>query len=367
MRILSHERGLLYRGDLYKSLLMPGTHWVPPFCRVETYRVDKAFSPQSTPLEILLEDAALAGQAEVINVPDNHIAIHREDGNVKDVLLPGKHCFWKGYTRREFIQADLSEPEGTAALDRSILAHSALAGYIAAAAVEPHQKGLLVIDRAFVRILEPGTYYFWKGPRRAEILAMDMRQQQFEITGQEIMSRDKVPLRLNFFCQYRITDVMKAGFKIQDYDRQFHVILQLALREYIGSLLFDDIMDKKESIGPFVAQSLKPQADAFGIELGHSGIKDIILPGEIREIMNQVLVAEKKAQANVIMRREETASTRSLLNTAKLMEENKVLMRLKEFEYIERISEKINQITLSGGNQIIDQLGQLFIPGSGEK
>jgi regulator of protease activity HflC (stomatin/prohibitin superfamily) len=67
-------------------------------------------------------------------------------------------------------------------------------------------------------------------------------------------------------------------------------------------------------------------------------------------------------QANVIMRREETASTRSLLNTAKLMEENEILSRLKEFEYIERISEKINQITVAGGTQILDQLRQLFVP-----
>jgi hypothetical protein len=79
--------------------------------------------------------------------------------------------------------------------------------------------------------------------------------------------------------------------------------------------------------------------------------------------MNQVIIAEKQAQANVIMRREETASTRSLLNTAKLMEENAVLFRLKEFEYIEKIAEKINQITLSSGNgQIIEQLRELFVP-----
>lgn len=65
------------------------------------------------------------------------------------------------------------------------------------------------------------------------------------------------------------------------------------------------------------------------------------------------------------MRREETASTRSLLNTAKLMEENEVLSCLKEFDYIERISEKISQVTLAGGTQIIDQLRQFFVPDGG--
>ena len=84
------------------------------------------------------------------------------------------------------------------------------------------------------------------------------------------------------------------------------------------------------------------------VEVNDFGIRDIILPGDVKEIMNQVLIAEKKAQANIIMRREETASTRSLLNTAKLMEENAMLWKLKEMEYVEKIADKISNISVSG-------------------
>ena len=92
-----------------------------------------------------------------------------------------------------------------------------------------------------------------------------------------------------------------------------------------------------------------------------AGIRDVILPGDMKEIMNQVLVAEKKAQANSIMRREETASTRSLLNTAKLMEENEMLWKLKEMEYVEKIADKIGEITISGSGNIIGQLKEIFV------
>ena len=92
------------------------------------------------------------------------------------------------------------------------------------------------------------------------------------------------------------------------------------------------------------------------VEIKDAGVKDIILPGEIREIMNTVLVAEKRAQANVISRREEVASTRSLLNTAKLMEENQTLYKLKELEYVERICENIGSITLAGSGDLLSQL-----------
>ena len=80
-----------------------------------------------------------------------------------------------------------------------------------------------------------------------------------------------------------------------------------------------------------------------------TGIKDIILPGEVRELMNRVIEAEKTAQANVIKRREETAATRSLLNTAKLMEDNPTLLRLKELEALEKVSEKVGNVVVANG------------------
>jgi regulator of protease activity HflC (stomatin/prohibitin superfamily) len=140
------------------------------------------------------------------------------------------------------------------------------------------------------------------------------------------------------------------------------VLLQLALREFIGSMTLDELLEKKENISAYVLEAVTEKANALGVIVKSAGIRDIILPGEMKDIINQVLVAEKKAQANTIMRREETASTRSLLNTAKLMEDNAMLFKLKEMEYVEKIAEKINNISLSGGSQLVDQLKQIFVP-----
>ena len=95
-----------------------------------------------------------------------------------------------------------------------------------------------------------------------------------------------------------------------------------------------------------------------------AGIRDIILPGEIREIMNSVLIAEKRAQANVITRREEVASTRSLLNTAKLMDENRTLYKLKELEYLERICENVGNISVNGNADLLSQLNTIMRGGN---
>ena len=127
----------------------------------------------------------------------------------------------------------------------------------------------------------------------------------------------------------------------------------------MGKLTLDELLNQKEEIGRKLEEKMKEIQSQYPVEIGAVGIKDIILPGEIRAIMNTVLVAEKQAQANVITRREEVASTRSLLNTARLMEENQILYRLKEMEYLERICEKAGSISLSGTAGILEQLAAL--------
>ena len=111
-----------------------------------------------------------------------------------------------------------------------------------------------------------------------------------------------------------------------------------------------------------VAEAVRAEMAGIGVRVGAIALKDIVLPGDMREILNQVVSAEKQAQANLIRRREETAATRSLLNTAKLMEDNPLLVRLKELETLEKVSEKVEKITVLGGfdgllNQVLTLRG----------
>ena len=134
----------------------------------------------------------------------------------------------------------------------------------------------------------------------------------------------------------------------------------MALRDYVGRYRLDQLLENKDELSGFVTERLKERAVSLYVEIVDAGIKDVILPGEIRDIMNTVLTAEKKAQANVILRREEVASTRSLLNTARLMEENATLYKLKELEYLERICENVGSIQLNGSGDILSQLAELL-------
>jgi len=226
--------------------------------------------------------------------------------------------------------------------------------------VAQYQKARLYFDRRLVRILDAGTYYFWKTSIRTDADLVDTRLTQMEITGQEIMTQDKVSLRINFVCNYRITDCVKILTEIDDYEEQLHVAAQLALRDFVGRQRLDDILASKDEMSKYVFERLRAKQSELFVEITDAGVKDIILPGEIRDIMNTVLTAEKRAQANVITRREEVASTRSLLNTARLMDENKTLYKLKELEHIEHICENVGSINLNGNSDVLSQLMSLM-------
>jgi len=223
-----------------------------------------------------------------------------------------------------------------------------------------NEKGLLFVDGQFQEILNAGEYRYWKNDIKVQIILVDVRQQAMDMNGQEILTKDKVQLRINFNLVYQIQDLLKAYVDNKDVEKQMYNIVQLMLREKVGRMSFDELMENKENLSVEILAGVREEITTLGIEVRMCGIKDIILPGDIREIMNQVLIAEKKAQANMITRREETAATRSLLNTAKLMEENEMLMRLKEMEYIEKIADKVGEISLSGGGNVLKQLKEVF-------
>lgn len=365
VRINVGKVGLVFRRGDYHRVITEGVHWVTPFESVVIYDRTMPFQPKTDgrtyqDLNILLRDAQLAKELQVADVRDHEIALKYEDGLFTKVLPPGQYAYWKGVKEYSFLKVDLRKIEITEPIDVSILNRQALLPYIRVFVVQPYERGVMYIDGRFEKMLASGTYHFWKNAQTVKVDTVDMRQTQAEVLGQEILTKDKAAIRVNFLGNYQVVDVEKALVENKNFALQLHTTMQIALREFAGTYTLDELLGKKEQLGVFVRNAVKDKAATLGVKIIDCGVKDIVLPGDMKEIMNQVLMAEKQAQANVIMRREETASTRSLLNTAKLMEENEMLFKLKEMEYVEKIAEKVGEITVAGNGQVIDQLREIF-------
>jgi regulator of protease activity HflC (stomatin/prohibitin superfamily) len=222
--------------------------------------------------------------------------------------------------------------------------------------VDEGKRGLVYIDGRLVRELGAGTYAFWNALGTPRVEVVEMRRQTVEVPGQEILTKDKVTIRVNISAVFEIVDATASRATAKDASELLYRTLQIAVRQTLGKRALEEILAEKVDIDETVAADVRREMGAFGVRVGAIAIKDIILPGDIREILNQVVTAEKQAQANLIRRREETAATRSLLNTAKLMEDNPLLIRLKELETLEKVADKVDKITVVGGlNSLLEK------------
>jgi len=357
--INENQRGLLFKNGKYVKLLGAGKYYVFGGRDIEVFSIESpqfAIASRKCNIETLLADEEFARSVEVVDIGDEEYALHYVNGKFYSLLnFQGKWAFWKGTNVHEFRKIDVSSPRVDESVPEYIFSKIPEARYVKIEVAE-YQKARVCFNRKPECILDAGTYYFWNNGIKVDVEYVDTRLTQMNVTGQEILTADKVSIRVNLMVNYRVADYEKIFTEVDDYAEQIHVAAQLALREYVGRYKLDEILERKNEMSQFVFERLKAKEGDFFVEIREAGVKDIILPGDIREIMNTVLVAEKRAQANVITRREEVASTRSLLNTAKLMDENKTLYKLKELEFVERICENVGNINLGGSGDIVTQL-----------
>ena len=310
------------------------------------------------PREILLkEDEVFAGKVLSVLIPEGHIGVLKKDGVVQKILTETEYLFWNVWNRYEVELLDMREPEAAGKVPKACMAQIPIK-YYKKVEIQPGEVGILYYDNQVVKELETGTYYYWVYSRDVLCRVVDLKIRPLEISGQEILTADRIGVRINLMCTYQVVEPRTMIETIRNLENQVYACVQLVIREYIGRYRLDELLEQKEEISQFIFQRLKEAEGDYCIRFKSAGIKDIILPGEVRDIMNTVLVAERKAQANVITRREEVASTRSLLNTARLMDENKTLYKLKEMECLERICAQVGNIQVGGG-ALLEQLKAL--------
>ena len=134
----------------------------------------------------------------------------------------------------------------------------------------------------------------------------------------------------------------------------------MALRAAIGTRDLDALLNEKESLAAEVTGVVRPRAAEFGVEVVAVGVKDLILPGDMRTLLNKVIEAKKAAEASLITRREEAAALRHQANTAKLYVDNPTLLRLRELEAVEKIAVAGKLNVVMGDKSLADKIVNLI-------
>jgi len=355
IKVAQYERALVYRDRNLEAVLAPGEHRVKRR-KLEVQVYDVNVPELDLPrVDVLISEAraVLEPHVQIVELGDREVGLVYKNERLHGVLAPGSRVlYWRGPVK---VRVDVRDVSKEYALDTATarvlmrgVGTAGLVNILGVAEVPDTSVGLLIVDGELREVLKPGATAYWKYGRNVKVELAELRLQTMEVAGQEILTRDKVSLRLNLTALWQVTDAVKARSVVSNAAEYVYKELQLALREAVSSRTLDELLTDKGAIDREVAMSAA-KLEASGLAVRSVGVKDVILPGEMKTILNQVVEAEKVAQANLIRRREETAATRSLLNTARLMEENPTLLRLKELETLEKVTEKVGSLTVYGG------------------
>lgn len=360
--VRSFEAGLHFDNGEFRGVRGTGTHWfIDPLNRVKVEVVS-----QRQPwlvhekLDLIAKSGALSGRAAVVDLQDHQRALVWIDQRFSHVLPPGLYAYWTTFraVRVEIVDA---RPVRFDHADLALIVKSQLAEQLLEVhVVEPGHQAVWFKNGAYVETLAPGRYAFWRNVTPIKLMTLDARETTLDVAGQEIMTADKVTLRLNVLLVARLADVRLAASAVDDARQALYREGQLAVRAVVGGRELDALLADKDGVATELHERVRQRAAALGWEVLAVGIRDVILPGEMKELLNKVTEAKKAAEANLIARREETAAIRSQANTAKLLQENPTLLRLRELETLEKVAANAELKVVLGDKGLMERVVNLL-------
>jgi regulator of protease activity HflC (stomatin/prohibitin superfamily) len=173
--------------------------------------------------------------------------------------------------------------------------------------IKDTHRGLWYEDGVLVKVLEAGRYkipdrhgYFGpKGPY-VDVQLVDMRERDLTIKGQEILTADKVALRVSILVQFRVVDPKLALHAVDKYEERLYSDVQLAARRSLASMILEDILTNRNRLSEDILRDVKSTAATYGVTILRADVKDLAFPGNLQEIMNKVLAAERMSQVQLV-------------------------------------------------------------------
>ncbi|MCP4347943.1 MAG: slipin family protein [Desulfobacterales bacterium] len=307
-------------------------------------------------LDVIAKSGTLKDDAVVLDLKDYERALVWIDSRFARVLGPGQYAVWKSVRDIRYEIVDARQVRFEHPDINVIMKSENVFTELNPSFVQEGHTGVLFKDGEYVDTFSPGQYLFWNNVGKIKFYHVDMREIVLDVSGQEIMTSDKVTLRMNAVVNYQVVDAHKSITTVDDSRQAIYREAQLALRAVVGTYDLDTLLADKDKAAQDLEDVIRQRVAEFGLKVISLGIRDVILPGEMKELMNKVIEAKKKADANLIMRREETAAMRSQANTAKIMENNPTLMRLRELDVLEKIAEKSELNVVLGEKGLADRI-----------
>lgn len=173
--------------------------------------------------------------------------------------------------------------------------------------IKDTHRGLRYEDGVLTKVLGAGRYVirdqiafnFLRRPK-VEIVLVDVRERDLTIKGQEILTADKVAIRVSIVVQFRVIDPRAALHEVENYEDRIYSDVQLAARRSLASMPLEQILTNRNQLSEDILRDVQEVASRYGVAILRADVKDLVFPGNIQEIMNRVLAAERMSQAQLV-------------------------------------------------------------------
>lgn len=221
--------------------------------------------------------------------------------------------------------------------------------------VHDYEAGLMYEKGQFKKLLDKGLYKVPKEGFEKEIVVVDKRMQNLTITGQEILTKDKLNLRLNVLVKYRIIDPVKAIHEVENYYTSVYQDVQMSIRGVVGSKYLDELLSIRNIFDDEIKEEIKIKCEKYGVEIESIELKDTILPGNLKAILMKEIEAKKDSEIALIKARSEVAQTRALINAANIVKDHPEILKLRMMESLGKLSEAGNSFVIPLPSDIFEK------------
>ena len=172
--------------------------------------------------------------------------------------------------------------------------------------IKSTHRGLRYTDGRLTDILEAGRYDLprassaWVKRPTVEVVVVDMRERELTIKGQEILTSDKVAVRVSILTQFQVVDAVAAVEKVASYEDRLYSDVQLAARRSLASMTLDAILTNRNQLSEDILADVQVLANGYGVKILRADVKDIVFPGNLQDVMNRVLTAERLSEAHLV-------------------------------------------------------------------
>ncbi len=185
------------------------------------------------------------------------------------------------------------------------------------------------------RVLTVGRH--WLRPRIDQIACFSALPTVMNIHGQETPTSDGATIRASIAVVLRVADPLlftQSGLA----QETLYLAVQLALRAAVARRGLDQLLVERKQIADELLEESSPSAEAIGLSIESMALRDLVLTGDLKRAVAEVISARLSGQAKLERARGEAAALRSLANTARLAKGNPELLQLRLIQQMENSS-----------------------------